>query len=151
MQLAPSKPILTSQHKCRTGCSSSAADHGSAAAIQNLQDENMALRNTLQQMSLLALPSELTSGQVTKQYSCRALHNRSAVASLFHVTCSLKMEMNQTGAANGKERLAHIGPKLSLMIWPPVGQTSTEAPVMQLSESTRHTLTHMASLASTER
>ncbi|KAL3139655.1 hypothetical protein ABBQ38_003972 [Trebouxia sp. C0009 RCD-2024] len=42
------------------GPSSPAADH---ATIQNLRDENQALRNTLQQMSLLALPSELTSDQ----------------------------------------------------------------------------------------
>ena len=68
VQLASNKPVLNSSHKCRAGPSSSAADQGTAATIQNLQDENMALRNTLQQMSLLALPSELTSGQVATQH-----------------------------------------------------------------------------------
>ena len=34
-----------------------------ATAMQSLQDENMALRNTLQEMSRLALPSELATEQ----------------------------------------------------------------------------------------
>lgn len=59
--------------------------------------------------------------------------------------------MTQTGAADGRGRLAHIGHKLSPMSWPPAKLTSAEAHMMQLSESMKHTLTHMASLASTER
>jgi len=35
----------------------------SSTAMQSLQDENMALRNTLQEMSRLALPSELATEQ----------------------------------------------------------------------------------------
>jgi len=34
-----------------------------STAMQSLQDENMALRNTLQEMSRLALPSELATEQ----------------------------------------------------------------------------------------
>ena len=34
-----------------------------STAMQSLQDENMALRNTLQEMSRLALPSELATKQ----------------------------------------------------------------------------------------
>lgn len=46
----------------RAGPSTRAADRSTAMVIQSLQDENLALRNTLQQMSVLALPSELASG-----------------------------------------------------------------------------------------
>lgn len=48
---------------CRASLSSQAGDLATAATIQSLHDENLALRNTLQEMTLLALPSELTSDQ----------------------------------------------------------------------------------------
>ena len=73
--------------------------------IQSLQDENLALRNTLQQMSVLALPSELASGPSSQvnMLSCRVLHklNKSdlittAVLSISFL-CSLQMKGIQTG------------------------------------------------------
>ena len=40
-----------------------AKDHTTAAAVQSLQQENLALRTTLQEMSQLALPPELAGEQ----------------------------------------------------------------------------------------
>ena len=86
----------------RASPSSQVADDGTGAVIQNLQDENLALRNTLQQMSLLALPPELTAGsssEVPSMLSFCTLENLQQAVRLrvLHGSGSLQMGGTQAG------------------------------------------------------
>lgn len=147
------------------------------AAIQQLQDENMALRDTLQQMSSLGLPVELASDRGFQVQVLTPLHQTTSLLTLTqsstqcgnHACCcrlgyiSCKLQAMMALCMLYRMGLAAAGFVIKMVPAPrqldSLSQTDCQllrptqlaALMRHLRGSMTHTLTHMGSLAFIER